>query len=222
MPHERHHHDRPAAILASILGVVAILGTVFFLPTFYCDSPSAQCDTAGPSGKAVDFDVAWAKVDATNKAVASTGAAANGEVAVTGIQAGAKVTVTDCTDTARAGLQQPATITYTLSGGNLTPLSKTFTCADKDAAAGEITFPAPDVVKVSADDVTAGKESLANDPKVRAGTTTYTLKVTVTRPAGPAPSPIGLPTDATINVTLNLVGQAYEPNLTPHPKEATK
>jgi hypothetical protein len=212
-------HDTPAIVLSSLLGVAAILGTVFFLPQFYCENPSATCTTSGPGGAPVDFDVAWAREAGTTQTQTFT-ASGSFKVDATAIQAGAKVAIGACTDSATAPLQQKASITYTISNGINTTKPIAFTCPTTGSDV-DLVLPAPDFARAFGTDAASAKASILSNPKVASAPATYTVQVTIARPSGTVPS-IGGPGAPTVSVTMQLTAMKYNPTLTPHKNEVAK
>lgn len=213
-------HDKPAIVLSSILGVAAILGTVFFLPRFYCENPSATCTTSGPGGGPLAFDVTWGKMVGEAKTQAFTGSG-NLQVHFIGVQAGAVVTIGACTDSAVTPVQSQATITYTISDGRNVTQPKAFTCSSFASGGSELTLPAPDVATVSGNDQASAAKNLDLNSKVRSREVTYTITITVARAASAVPSVVGAQ-NPNLSVSFTAQAMKYTPTLTPHKSEVSK
>lgn len=215
---DRSHHDKPAILVASALGVLTILGSVFFLPAFYCESPAASC-AGGAGGAGRTFDVAWGQKAVDSKDVqASARSGGSASVTATGLVRGVDVTFVSCTDSANPALgQQPARITLRISDGTTT-VAKETTCAE--SAPFSLTRPAPDIAVASGGDESSARAFLWTSPALHNGTGTYKVEVQVTRAAGAAP--IGLPSDPTLTATVRVAASNWDPVLTLRAQEVAK
>jgi hypothetical protein len=125
-----------------------------------------------------------------------------------------------CTDTYRATVQQPATLTYKITrtvGGHATSLKDgTYTCATRDGAKQDIQVNAhPDVGSRDGADAASATRSLWTQYRSGNETATYTLEVSANRPAGTVPtSNLASPTSLTASVQFMV--QKWVADLTPH------
>jgi hypothetical protein len=185
----RSEMDRPATVVAALLGIVLIVVTI---PYF-----------VGDDGGSTTYDIAWTATE-HGSSQANTGAAGSTttlEVPFTdAIAANAQVTRESCTDGGNA-VTGTATISWTLFKGDEELDAGTFTCAGADEA--EVALgDQPDLGQAK-----AGSAPAATEEAYAAGdneTAEYRLEFSWTRGGGasPLPLPVTAPFAATLKLTV--------------------
>jgi len=217
----RQDWDRPATVIAAVLGLLVLAGSLPFTVIAFNELP----ENGGGPGPAT-FDVAWKEAAlASGSAQIQDGTqTAKAVVQANGTLAGVSVRVApgDCTDTANAQLQQAkaqATWKLEVADGNGTRTlgSGSFTCPDGLATQSfKLAEHAPDIAAATTGNATQVQRQA---PQQRA---TLTLTLSWTRSGGPLP---GLPNNP-LNPTFSAKGTvdvtAYSPTVTAHQAEVSR
>lgn len=189
----RSEMDRPAIVAAALFGVALIAVSVPFLGSV-------------GGGGGTEYLVSWTSVEEASDEAQLSGNSATGTVEVQVEDVVPSVAVIEfdpCGDTFQAPLQQAAQISWVLRWETHEE-SGTASCADSGPFEVQVE-PQPDVGSVEAGSATEARRNAYASAGMNE-TVTFSLEVTVSRPAGqapPLPIPVGQPTfTATARLTI--------------------
>lgn len=205
----RSEMDRPATVAAALFGVVLIAVSVPFLGSV-------------GGGEGTEYLITWTSVDEASEEGQLSGNSASGSVEVNVEDVVPSVAVIEfdpCNDGFTPPVQSAAQISWVLRWETHEE-SGTASCADSGPFEVEIE-PEPDVGSAEGGSASAARQAAYAAAGMNE-TVTFSLEVTVTRPAGqvpPLPLPVGQPT---FTATARLTIEAWTASATEPGQEAPR
>jgi hypothetical protein len=213
----RRDLDKPAAVIAAVVGIVIIVVALPFTIAAFPQTPKT-------------FDAAWGEKTTGSRTLTVPTDTGTYKAEVTGTNfqpASIQVDTTVCTDTHDATFQQAAAslhlkLTTTRGASSQVLEDRTFKCPDGIHLGHKLGDHA-DVTGAQARDAVIAKKIVWLDASLAnaTGPSTYTLEVTASRPAPGIPT-LPVTPAASLGVSLRLTLNAWDAVLNEHQKEVGK